>query len=69
MRILGKAEELLCERTNERAKRRLKRCKAAYRKRWVDLQPGGVFSTFFGAFLGTAFLGVGSRHLMKMKPA
>ena len=28
-----------------------------------------MFSTFFGAFLGVAFLGVGSRHLMKKNPA
>ena len=70
MKILGKGEKLLCERTNERAKRSLKRCRnEEYKKRWVNLDPGPVFSTVFGAFLGVAFLGVGSRHLMKKNPA
>ena len=69
MKILGKAEKLLCDRTNMRAKRRLRRCTSdQYKKVWQDLQPGAVFSTFFGAYLGVAFLAVGERHLEKKSP-
>ena len=69
MKILGKAEKLLCDRTNMRAKRRLRRCTSdQYKKVWQDLQTGPVFSTFFGAYVGVAFLAVGERHLEKKCP-
>ena len=52
-----------------RAKRRLRRCTSdQYKKVCQDLQPGAVFSTFFGAYLGVAFLAVGERHLEKERP-
>ena len=69
MKILGRAEELLCRCTNLRAQRRLSRCRNdQYKNLWRDLKPGSMFSTFFGAYLGVAFLGVGERHLEKTKP-
>ena len=48
MKIIGKAEELLCNRTNMRARRKLRKCNSdAYKALWRDLEPGAVFSTFF----------------------
>ena len=60
---------LLCKRTNITANRKLSRCQNnSYKALWRDLVPGGVFSTFFGVYLGVSFLGVGERHLEKHQP-
>ena len=70
MKIIGKAEELLCKRTNMRARRKLRKCNNdAYKALWRDLEPGPIFSTFFGVYLGVSFLGVGERHLEKLNPS
>ena len=69
MKIQGAGEELLCDRTNARAKRLLSRSPSdAYSKRWQDLTPGTRFDTFYVVHLGLAILGVGERHLMESKP-
>ena len=69
MKILGKAGKLLCDKTYMKAKRRLRRCTSEqYKKVWQNLQPGSVFSIYFGAYIGAAFLAVGGRHLEKKSP-
>ena len=69
MKILGTGAELLCSRTNARAKYRLSKSSSeAYKKRWKDLNQLR-FSTFMGVHLGVAILGIGSRHQMRCKPS
>ena len=69
MKLLGKGEELLCKSTNERAKRTLARSQSStWKKRYKLLTSGGRYSTFLGAYIGTAILGIGSRHLMSSNP-
>ena len=69
LKILGKGAELLCTRTNARAKRRLAKCNSeTYRNRWKDITNGPRFWLFLGVYLGCAILKIGSRHLMKGKP-
>ena len=50
MKLLGSGAELLCKRTNARAKHRLKRVSSeGYLDRWIDLKPGGRLCTFLAA--------------------
>ena len=56
--------DLLISRTNERAKRRLKKRSESYRKRWKDLDEGSL-STFLAAWLGLSVLRQSDRHLTK----
>ena len=61
--------DLLCKSTNARSERRLGKSNSeAYENRWKDLTKGARFCTFFGVYLGYSIHGVGSRHLMKLKP-
>ena len=69
MKLLGKGVDLLCKRTNMRAKQRLSRCSDAYRKRWKDLKVGPTFDSFFGTYLGAAIIGIGHRHIASKTPA
>ena len=67
--ILGEAVELLCSRTNARAKRKFAKCSSdAHKRRWKDLLPGGRMDIFLGVHLGVAIRHVGPRHLMKRQP-
>ena len=68
LKILGNAAEILCERTNARAKRRFSQRSSAYGKRWQDMTTGGRFSTFLGCHVGISIIGVGSRHLENKEP-
>ena len=70
MQILGnEGVELLCKQSNARAMRKLSKSPSSvWNKRWKDLIPGTRFCIFLGVFLGTAILGIGSKHLMKKKP-
>ena len=69
MKLLGKGEELLCKSTNERAKRTLARSQSStWKKRYKLLTSGGRFSTFLGAYIGTAILVIGSRHPTSSNP-
>ena len=71
LQILGKGVDLLIQKTNSRANRRLTKCSSVrykYKARRQDLVNGPVFLTFFGAYRGTAIIGIGARHLMKRSP-
>ena len=65
--ILGEAADLLCLRTNKRAKRNLARRSEGYRKNWIDMSKAGL-STFLGMWMGMAILDMSSRLLSKEKP-
>ena len=67
LKIFGEGVDLLCTRTNERAKRTLRRRSNAYKKRWQDMGED-QFRTFLGVWLGVAIMRVGSRHLSKKEP-
>ena len=69
LQILGKGVDLLIQKTNSRANRRLAKCSSVrYKARWQDLVNDPGFWPFFGAYLGTALIGIGARHLMKRSP-
>ena len=68
-KILGKGQNILCERTTARGKRCMRKTESdAWRKRWKDLTVGARFSTFIAAWIGSAIIKVGVRHLMKKTP-
>jgi len=66
MKLLGMGADLLCKRTNARAKRRQSE---GYLNRWIDLTPGGRLCSFLAVYIGSAVLGVGPRDLMRKTPS
>ena len=69
-KYFGEALSLVCERSNERMRRKLAKCESEdYKRIWKPLVPGPRLWTFLAAWIGSAILKKGASHLMKKEPA